>query len=170
MLQARNKIIEFESGREGIHLAERFVEEVCDMYNIFNTYFANINLAVTEAVENAIVHGNKGDITKKVRLEFESLNAGLVFRISDQGDGFDPSLVSDPTIDDNSQAGRGLYLMRSLSDNLNFLNNGSTLELHFEIASINRETTLDRRRQLLSYMKGEKIQLNDNYNFGNETG
>lgn len=170
MLQRRNKMIEFDSIRANTYLVERFVEEVCDMYNIFNSYFGTIILAVTEAVDNAILHGNQNDPSRKVRLEFESADAGLLFRISDQGDGFDPSLVSDPTVDDNDTAGRGIYLMRSLSDSLNFSDGGKTVELGFEIASINRETTLHRRNSLLRYMNGEMIQLNDDLSYGNEKG
>jgi serine/threonine-protein kinase RsbW len=169
MLKRGNKKIEFGSTMENINLAERFVEEVCDIYNIFNNYFGNITLAVTEAVENAITHGNMLDSEKQVKLEFESHNAGLVFRITDEGMGFDPHLVSDPTEDENALAGRGLYLMRSLSDGVNFLNGGKTIELLFEIASINYQTTIQRRNSLSDYMKGQKIQLNDDMNYRNES-
>jgi serine/threonine-protein kinase RsbW len=168
MLKRRKKRIEFSSTRDSIHLAERFVEEVCDVYNIFNNYFGNITLAVTEAVENAINHGNKNLPEKFVVLSFESSDAGLIFSITDSGSGFDPSLVPDPTEADSADAGRGIYLMRSLSDNLNFVDNGRTVELIFNIASINQHTTIQRSKSLRSYLQGETIHLNDKLKHGDE--
>ncbi len=170
MLQGANKSIEFESIRENINKAERFIEEICDIYNIFNNYYGNIMLAVTEAVENAIVHGNNYDSNKRVRIEFESARTGLLFRVSDQGDGFDPAQVPDPTTDESGKVGRGLYLMRKLSDEIRFNDNGRTIELVFEIASINQQTAIDRRKSLKQYMEGENVRLNNDLNIKHEKG
>lgn len=167
-MQRRLKRVEFSSKRENVYKAEKFVEEICDIYNIFNNYYGNITIAVTEAVENAIKHGNEMDENKDVVLSFESRNSALIFTISDQGNGFNPSLVPDPTVDENATAGRGLYLMKTLSDNFAVLDNGRTIELVFEIASINHETTVQRRSNLKNYFHGDRIQLNQDLRDRNE--
>ena len=86
----------FPSLPENIHQVEKFVEDICDEYNINNTYFGNILVALTEAVENAIVHGNKNNPAKNVEIIFVSKPEGLSFTIKDEGKGFDINQIPDP--------------------------------------------------------------------------
>jgi len=80
----------------------------------------DIAIAVTEAVNNAIVHGNKADIRKKVHITFLIEPGKLTVKIRDQGKGFDPSLLPDPTAPENLllERGRGLFIIRHLMDEL----------------------------------------------------
>jgi serine/threonine-protein kinase RsbW len=64
---------------------ERFIENVCDYYNLNNNYFGNIMVAVNEAVENAIIHGNENNANKTVSLQFELVPSGILFTIEDEG-------------------------------------------------------------------------------------
>ena len=82
-----------------------------------DTAFA-IVMAVREAVTNAMVHGNQEDETKSVEVIFNCLGNSLEIEVSDQGEGFDPTSVPDPTDPANilKTSGRGIFLMRSFMD------------------------------------------------------
>jgi serine/threonine-protein kinase RsbW len=90
-------------------------------------------IAVTESVNNAIMHGNKNDRTKNVTLSLSLNNNVINFRIKDEGIGFDFQNLPDPTSPENldKPSGRGIFLMKHLSDEVNFSNNGSLVELSF---------------------------------------
>ena len=77
-----------------------------------------IELAVHEAVINAITHGNKNRADKKVDVRFVVEQEGLTVFIRDYGEGFDPSKLPDPTSSDNllNPSGRGIFYMRSFMD------------------------------------------------------
>lgn len=92
-------------------------------------------VAVTEALTNAILHGNHLQPDKKVRLSFNwDPKANLLkVEIEDEGEGFDPSALPDPTKEENllRETGRGIFLMRKLSDALYFKSGGRCVEMHF---------------------------------------
>jgi serine/threonine-protein kinase RsbW len=77
-----------------------------------------IDMAVREAITNAIVHGNKEDDTKQVEVTFNCSPHTVEIEIRDQGEGFDPGNVPDPTAAENllKTSGRGNFLMRSFMD------------------------------------------------------
>ena len=79
-------------------------------------------LAVTEATTNAIIHGNKNNKLKLVRISVFVDGSNLTIIIKDEGKGFDPSIVPDPTDPENllKDSGRGLYLMRIYMDGLTY--------------------------------------------------
>ncbi|MCF8297510.1 MAG: ATP-binding protein [Saprospiraceae bacterium] len=153
--------IEFKSTEENLHLVEKFVEEICDDYNIYNSYFGNIIIALTEATTNAIFHGNKGDNFKTVIITFESKKIGLTFMVEDQGEGFDYKNIPDPTditIENSEKLGKGIFLIKSLADEVNFYENGKVIEIIFKIASINNETTIERINMLKAYSKVDETK------------
>jgi serine/threonine-protein kinase RsbW len=82
----------------------------------------DVQIAVHEAVINAIVHGNGRDESRRVRLQVAVSPAGLEVRVQDQGRGFDPSEVPDPLAPENlcKSCGRGILFMRSLMDEVRF--------------------------------------------------
>jgi serine/threonine-protein kinase RsbW len=151
----KKETISIPSDRKNIHAIERFVEDICDYYNINNTYFGNILVALMEAVENAIIHGNNNDPSKTVTVNFEARETGLSFEVIDQGTGFDFSAVPDPTdiFKSTGTEGTGIFLIRSLADNVNFHDNGRRIELIFLIASINQLTYLERMKHFNEYSK-----------------
>ena len=77
-----------------------------------------IDLAVREAVTNAVVHGNREDLTKEVEVTFGSSAGTLEIEVKDHGEGFDPASVPDPTDPANlmKASGRGMFLIRSFMD------------------------------------------------------
>lgn len=120
---------------------ERFVYSVCDTFNI-NNYAAVISMSLLQAVENAIIHGNCNDPSRNVRICFDQCKGGVFFTVSDEGRGFD--FCSRLSADNNAENGKGLFLMRSLADNLSFSNNGSTVRLDFVINGIEASRALER--------------------------
>lgn len=144
---------------------ELFVDQICEDYNIGNTYFGHILLSLTEAFENAIRHGNKNDSSKKVTISLQSTRKGLCFSVADEGNGFDPDQVADPTNPDTPESfyqGRGLYTIRSISDHLRFSNRGQTVHISFYVSSMNRELS-DMRVNLLSAYYNSKPVLSNSH-------
>ena len=94
---------------------------------------SQIAMIAREAVINAILHGNKKDPGKRVRVSFELNDEALRITIADQGAGLDPDAVPDPCAPENilRGSGRGIFLMRAIMDEVHFhqLNPGTEIEL-----------------------------------------
>ena len=92
-------------------------------------------ISLTEAVTNAITHGNHYDENKVVQINLQKKSDTIAIRVSDQGCGFDPESVPDPTCDENicKCGGRGVFLMQRLCDQIHYKDNGRTVEMHFKI-------------------------------------
>lgn len=125
--------IDFQSRTENLSLVEKLVDNVCSQHEISEDYYGNILIAVTEAVNNAIQHGNKMDDGKKVFVSFDNGEKDISFTIQDQGDGFDFEDLPDPTNPENIEKpnGRGIFLMKNLADEVNFYEDGRQVELRF---------------------------------------
>lgn len=91
----------------------------------------NVYLALNEALANAVRHGNRGDPTKRVRVEVRLTPAEIEVEIQDEGDGFDPGELPDPTAADNllKTSGRGVFLMRCYMDQVEYRDQGRTVVL-----------------------------------------
>jgi serine/threonine-protein kinase RsbW len=104
-------------------------------YNLSPDKQCSILISLTEAVTNAIVHGNCRQESKTVEVKTRKDRDRIALRVTDQGTGFDYDNLPDPTAPENlcKCGGRGVFLMRQLSDNIRFFNNGSTVEMIFKI-------------------------------------
>ena len=114
---------------------ESWVNSLCDAYNISVEIYGNILISLSEAVNNAISHGN-GNVFEKNTLVVSTLEKKkLVFTITDQGEGFDFSQLPDPTAPENIEKpqGRGIFLMNQLSDGVAFEEPGNKVEITFQI-------------------------------------
>ncbi|MFA6923183.1 MAG: ATP-binding protein [Bacteroidales bacterium] len=151
--------IEFSASLNNISLVEKFAEELCDYFNVNNDYYGNILIALTEAASNAIIHGNKSDANKNVFISFQAKNGCLSFTVKDQGEGFDFNNIPDPTDpnNENENAGRGIYLIKSLSDEVNFLENGRVVEINFKITNINNSLSTKRIQQYQKHLQEKKV-------------
>jgi DNA-binding response OmpR family regulator len=91
----------------------------------------NVYLTLNEALANAVRHGNKNDPEKQVRVEAELTADEVSILITDEGEGFDPGELPDPTAVENllKTSGRGIFLMRCYMDEVEYLENGRTLRL-----------------------------------------
>ena len=133
MIPAKHQTLKINSNTQSLRLVERLIEDVCQIYSVNEDCYGNMLIAVTEAVNNAIVHGNKNDPEKFVRIGFESDEEQLVFSITDEGQGFDYTNLPDPTDPENIEkvSGRGVFLMSNLSDFIRFEQNGAKVLLGF---------------------------------------
>lgn len=129
-----NKIsIEIPSLSENIRMIESFIDNAREKYHLDDDIYGNIMIAVTEAVNNAIRHGNQSNSSKNVSLTL-SLAEGLIkFKIEDEGNGFDYDSLPDPTAPENIEkpGGRGIFLMKHLADEVAFNERGKVVELSF---------------------------------------
>jgi len=127
------KKMKIASKIENLREVERVVDEVAIKYNLKNELYGNILIAFLEAVNNAIVHGNKLNEEKDVSIDIEINKGELHIIVKDQGNGFDYNNVPDPTAPENIEniSGRGIFLMKKLSDKVIFDENGTKAELVF---------------------------------------
>jgi len=125
--------IQIPSLVENIRIVESFIDNVKDRFNIDDDIYGNIMVAVTESVNNAIRHGNALDKNKNVKLTVLCEEAELRFTIEDEGKGFLYDTLPDPTAPENLDklGGRGIFLMKHLSDEVHFHDNGRKVELVF---------------------------------------
>jgi serine/threonine-protein kinase RsbW len=129
--------IQIPSIIENIRMIESFIDNAKERFHLDEDLYGNIMIAVTEAVNNAIKHGNGGNSAKNVLLSL-TLNENLLkFVIKDEGPGFNHNELPDPTAPENLEkpGGRGIFLMKHLSDEVEFRENGKTVELSFYMNS-----------------------------------
>ena len=135
MRGVKNISIEIPSLAENIRIIESFIDNAKEKYRLDDDIYGNIMIAVTEAVNNAIKHGNKDNSSKNVSISL-SLDDGMIkFKIMDEGEGFDFHQLPDPTAPENiaKPGGRGIFLMKHLSDEVDFKENGKVVELSFYV-------------------------------------
>lgn len=114
--------LEIESTPNNLITVEEFVNYFSIELGLDQEKINGLLLAVTEATTNAIIHGNKNNKLKMVRIYVYVDGSTLTVKIKDEGKGFDPTTVPDPTDPENllKDSGRGLYLMRVYMDSLTY--------------------------------------------------
>ena len=129
----KNIRIEVPALSENIRMIESFIDNAKEQFQLDDDIYGNIMIAVTEAVNNAIKHGSKNDSTKNVCLFLTLDESTIKFRIEDTGEGFDFEHLPDPTSPENLEkpGGRGIFLMKHLSDEVDFREGGRVVELSF---------------------------------------
>jgi serine/threonine-protein kinase RsbW len=135
-MASAKRTLKFPSVLENIHVAEKLIDDVCYEYNVKEDYYGELLIAMTEAVNNAIVHGNKLDATKQVTVTFDVLDEkNIRFVIEDEGPGFDYNNLPDPTAPENIEKphGRGVFLMRKLADQCEFQDDGRIVIMDFTV-------------------------------------
>ncbi|ALD22150.1 ATP-binding protein [Hymenobacter sp. DG25A] len=127
--------IQIPSLVENIRVVESFIDNSKDTFNIEDDIYGNIMVAVTEAVNNAIRHGNKFDKDKNVFLSLQMGQDKVKFEVEDQGEGFDYTNLLDPTAPENLEnpGGRGIFLIRHLADEVEFSKEGRHVQLTFHL-------------------------------------
>jgi serine/threonine-protein kinase RsbW len=91
----------------------------------------NLRVGVTEALSNAMLYGNGRDPAKRVRMEANVSPSEVTVRVTDEGRGFDPRALSDPTLPGNRTrpCGRGIFLIRKLMDRVEFNEQGNSITM-----------------------------------------
>jgi serine/threonine-protein kinase RsbW len=127
--------LQLPSKPESLTLVENLIEEIADKYNISEDTFANMMTCLSEAVNNAIVHGNNLDPNKIVIVNADVEEKRAIWTITDEGEGFDYNHLADPTAPENLEnlTGRGVFIIKHLADQCIFNAKGNEVELHFKI-------------------------------------
>jgi len=129
------KDIVFSSERSNINIVEQLVDELSEKLELNPDMYGNMLVCVVEATRNAIIHGNRLDPHKEVKIHIENNNNELVFIFTDEGKGFDFENIPDPTAPENLEKpfGRGIFLIKNLSDGMEFFNHGTQIKIVFNI-------------------------------------
>lgn len=128
--------IQIPSLPENIRIVESFIDNAKDQYQLNDDIYGNIMIAVTESVNNAIIHGNQSNSKKNVHLQLALEDSQIKFIIEDEGTGFDYNNLPDPTLPENisKPGGRGIFLMKNLCDEVSFKKEGRVAELSFYLS------------------------------------
>lgn len=131
-------VLKIPSSTGNIAKLEPFLKRVVAEHNICQGRYADILISLTEAVNNAIIHGNGRDEKKFVIVDLQIADHSIVFTVTDEGKGFDPESVPDPTQEELIECcgGRGVFIIKSLADRVQYRANGSTVCLQFTRQSL----------------------------------
>ncbi len=136
-LVKKNNQIKVPSDLDYLAEVDKFVEQKLKKTTLNKSQLADIAISVTEAVTNAMLHGNKKDPHKEVTIDVEVKPKEVVITIQDQGNGFDPDKVPNPTQGDLIKvAGRGVFIYKTLMDKVEFFikpHQGTTVKMVKEI-------------------------------------
>jgi serine/threonine-protein kinase RsbW len=126
--------LKIESTINNLRVVENAIDEVMTEIGITEEYYGKILVSTLEAVNNAIMHGNRYQKDKIVDVEISYKNERLKIKISDQGKGFVPEEVPDPTIPQNIESvnGRGIFLMSKLADKVKYSKRGNAVTMFFK--------------------------------------
>lgn len=129
-----NKKIQIESEISNIRIVENAIDDAIGEIGISKESYGKILVSTLEAVNNAIIHGNRSNPAKKVEILISYKVDILKIKIRDQGNGFNPDEVPDPTFPENLQAlnGRGVFLMMRLADEIKYSKKGNTVTMTFK--------------------------------------
>jgi serine/threonine-protein kinase RsbW len=128
------KQLTIESDITNLNMVENAIDSLTNEIGISQDNYGKILVAVLEAVNNAIIHGNKADSKKTVEIDFWVKKKDLNISVTDKGKGFKPAEVPDPTKPENIEAinGRGIFLMSKLADEIEFNKRGNSVTMIFK--------------------------------------
>jgi serine/threonine-protein kinase RsbW len=128
------KHLKIESRISNLNVVESTLDQVSSEIGLNRECYGKVMVSTLEAVNNAIIHGNNSDPDKNVDIEFNFAKKELQVQITDEGNGFMPQDIPDPTKPENIEAlnGRGVFLMTKLSDNIEFSKKGNSVKMTFK--------------------------------------
>ena len=128
------KEITIKSEVRNLRIIEKALDEFSDEIGISEVNYGKIMVSAMEAVNNAIVHGNKSVMEKIVRIEIAYIDDLLIISVEDEGPGFRPKEIPDPTMPENIEniSGRGVFLMSRLADKIEFNEAGNRVTMSFK--------------------------------------
>jgi len=123
------------SDPKNVHRVEQFLLKMNSSLKFSDEQFGTLLVVVTEAVNNAIIHGNKRNASKKVMITGSVRDHMLVIKVKDEGKGFDPQGIPNPIDEGNllRESGRGVFLMRELAEDVSYNSKGNevTMKIRF---------------------------------------
>lgn len=135
MTEQHSKELVLKSEFDEVQKLEDYINDLQDWLDFNNDDYSRIMLTLSEAVTNAIVHGNKEDPSKKVYIKASSDSGSLKITVKDEGSGFNPDAIESPLKKENllNEGGRGVYLIEEYADELTFNKKGNELEMTFKL-------------------------------------
>jgi len=129
-----NEEIIIYSRLEELNKVEKLVDILSKRLGVSDDVYGKILVSTIEAVNNAIVHGNKGNEEKRVFVSFLSNGSSFTVSVRDEGEGYDYSQLPDPTAPENIEklSGRGVFLMKKLADGIEFNEEGKEVKMIFK--------------------------------------
>ncbi len=127
--------LEIPSDFDHLNKVEDLIDRTCAGQGVSEDNYGNVLIAVTEAFNNAIIHGHGLDKSKNVSVSVAKSDSEICFTVTDSGAGFDFDNVDDPTAPSNieKENGRGIYLMRHLADRVEYENGGREAVMYFKL-------------------------------------
>jgi serine/threonine-protein kinase RsbW len=128
-----NKKFKIESKISNLRIVEKTIDEISNEIGFNQVHYGKILVSTMEAVNNAIIHGNKEDEFKYVEIEISYKKNILTISVMDEGLGFKPMNIPDPTKPENIENlhGRGVFLMSKLADKIKFNKTGNKVIMYF---------------------------------------
>ncbi len=126
---------EFPSKISSLKKFYRVFEKLKKRFDVPDECYDKLFIASSEAFMNAIIHGNKFDPRKKVYLTVKAYKTFYEVEIEDEGEGFEPEALSNPTDDENllKESGRGVYLMKAIADTVKFQKTSRGMKVKIKI-------------------------------------
>jgi serine/threonine-protein kinase RsbW len=128
------KRLKIESKLSNLRLIENAIDEITGAIGIKQDNYGKIMVAALEAVNNAVTHGNRSDPNKIVDVEIAFEDNDINITVTDEGEGFNPESIPDPTMPENIEelSGRGVFLMTKLADSIKFNEKGNSVKMSFK--------------------------------------
>ena len=126
--------IKIESRINNLRIVEKAIDEATSEVGISQDNYGKILVSTLEAVNNAILHGNNSNPEKFVEIEINFNSNELKIKVTDEGSGFRPEEVPDPTIPENVEMvnGRGVFIMSRLADKIRYSKKGNKVTMTFK--------------------------------------
>lgn len=130
-----DRTLVISSELSNINIVRNFVQDFYIDSGLKRNSFNNVFLGISEAVNNAILHGNQLDTEKKVFIRMNLEGNQFIVEVEDEGDGFCFDAILDPTAIENLKMahGRGIYIIRQLADELVFKEEGRKVVIQFTL-------------------------------------
>jgi len=129
-----NEEINIQSNIDNLTMVENIVDNLSKRLGVSDEVYGKILVSTIEAVNNAIIHGNRGIESKIVKLSFSSNGSSLIIIVKDEGDGYNFENIPDPTSSENIEKlnGRGVFIMKKLADDIAFNDTGNEVTMTFK--------------------------------------
>jgi len=130
-----SEILVIKSDNSEINKVESFLTDIFNKFYLDKNQFNRVFLCISEAIINSIYHGNRNNFYKDVNIHIVCKECKMYIEISDEGIGFDHTKIENPTegINIRKESGRGLHIIKSLCDHIEFKNQGSCIKIIFKV-------------------------------------
>jgi serine/threonine-protein kinase RsbW len=128
------KAIKIKSNIENLRIVEKAIDEISTELGLAQEAYGKIMVSALEAVNNAVMHGNGNNEEKVVKIVIIVKNREMTVSVEDEGEGFIPEKIPDPTHPENIEnlRGRGVFLMSRLADEIKFNSKGNRVIMTFK--------------------------------------